>query len=141
MPEPQDSGPSSGSSPIAAGAADPYGLFMTSILSARAVRKVYRTGAQPVEALRGIDLDVAEGELVAVMGPSGNGKTTLLSCLSGLDDIDEGTVHLAPGTRLGQVRDGRITYDGSPRGPGRRRPAGHQRGLGRRSGHCVCFRS
>jgi putative ABC transport system ATP-binding protein len=56
------------------------------------VRKVYRTGAQEVEALKGIDLDVAPGELLMVMGPSGNGKTTMLNCLSGLDDIDEGTV-------------------------------------------------
>ncbi len=62
------------------------------ILSARGVRKVYRTGAQEVEALRGIDLDVQRGEMVMVMGPSGNGKTTMLNCLSGLDDIDGGTV-------------------------------------------------
>jgi putative ABC transport system ATP-binding protein len=62
------------------------------ILSARGVRKVYRTGAQTVEALRGIDVDIQPGELVMVMGPSGNGKTTMLNCLSGLDDIDAGTV-------------------------------------------------
>ncbi|MGH9184824.1 MAG: ABC transporter ATP-binding protein [Acidimicrobiales bacterium] len=64
------------------------------ILSARAVRKVYRAGTEAVEALRGIDLDVATGQLLMVMGPSGNGKTTMLNCLSGLDDIDGGTVHV-----------------------------------------------
>jgi putative ABC transport system ATP-binding protein len=62
------------------------------ILVASAVRKVYRTGAESVEALRGLDLGVQRGDFVAVMGPSGSGKTTLLNCLSGLDDIDAGTV-------------------------------------------------
>ena len=62
------------------------------ILSARGVTKSYRTGSREVAALRGVDLDVHAGELVMVMGPSGNGKTTLLNCLSGLDDIDAGTV-------------------------------------------------
>ncbi len=67
---------------------------MQPILSARNVRKTYRTGSMAVEALVGIDLDIAAGELVMVMGPSGNGKTTMLNCLSGLDDIDDGTVHV-----------------------------------------------
>jgi putative ABC transport system ATP-binding protein len=64
------------------------------ILSARGITKTYRTGTHEVHALRGVDLDVHAGELVMVMGPSGNGKTTLLNCLSGLDDIDAGTVHI-----------------------------------------------
>ena len=78
------------------------------ILSARGVRKVYRTGSQEVEALRGVDLDIGAGEMVMVMGPSGNGKTTLLNCLSGLDDIDEGTVHV-DGEEIHVMSDARRT--------------------------------
>ena len=62
------------------------------ILEAVEVRKTYRTGAETVEALRGVDLTITRGEFISVMGPSGSGKTTLLNCLSGLDDIDDGKV-------------------------------------------------
>jgi putative ABC transport system ATP-binding protein len=64
------------------------------LLQATGVRKTYRTGAESVDALKHVDLTVANGEFVAVMGASGSGKTTLLNCLSGLDDIDEGSVIL-----------------------------------------------
>ena len=74
------------------------------ILVATAVRKVYRTGAVEVEALRSVDLRVAAGEFVAVMGPSGSGKTTLLNCLSGLDDIDSGSVEVE-GSDIHAMRD------------------------------------
>jgi len=78
------------------------------ILSARGVRKTYRTAAHDVEALRGIDLDIASGELVVVMGPSGNGKTTMLNCLSGLDSIDSGTV-LVDGVDIHDLPDAERT--------------------------------
>jgi putative ABC transport system ATP-binding protein len=61
------------------------------IVRATRLRKLYRGGAE-VEALRGVDFEVARGEMVAVVGPSGSGKTTLLNCLSGLDRFDTGQV-------------------------------------------------
>ena len=62
------------------------------IVAAGGIHKTYDTGTVKVYALRGVDLNVARGEMVAIMGPSGCGKTTLLNCLSGLDDLDEGQV-------------------------------------------------
>ena len=78
------------------------------LLIARGVRKTYRSQADEVEALRGIDVDIWPGELVMVMGPSGNGKTTMLNCLSGLDDIDDGKV-LVDGVDLHRISDARRT--------------------------------
>lgn len=63
-------------------------------VSARGVHKTYGEGVQEVEVLRGLDLDVARGEMVAVVGPSGSGKSTLLHVLSGLDRFDRGEVVL-----------------------------------------------
>ncbi len=78
------------------------------ILAASGVRKTYRTGSAEIEALRGIDLELDCGELIMVMGPSGNGKTTLLNCLSGLDDIDDGCV-MIDGLDLHGLPDGERT--------------------------------
>jgi putative ABC transport system ATP-binding protein len=64
------------------------------LLVARHVDKIYRVGSIAVPALRDLNLVVEDGEMVGVMGPSGSGKTTLLNCLSGLDDIDGGTVEI-----------------------------------------------
>ena len=64
------------------------------IIQAKQVRKIYRSGQLRVEALSNIDLAVESGEMVAIMGPSGCGKTTLLNCLSGLDTVDEGDIFI-----------------------------------------------
>lgn len=64
------------------------------VLRARDVRRSFPGGDGPVEVLRGVDLDVAPGEFLAVMGASGSGKSTLLYTLGGLDRPDSGTVAL-----------------------------------------------
>ena len=74
------------------------------IVEARGLRKTYDTGVVQVDALRGVDLTLAQGEMVAIMGPSGCGKTTLLNCLSGLDSIDGGEL-LIEGTPLSAMSD------------------------------------
>ncbi|HEY8283425.1 MAG TPA: ABC transporter ATP-binding protein [Chloroflexota bacterium] len=78
------------------------------IIEATGLRKVYVTGAQRLEALRGVDFAVEEGDMVAIMGPSGCGKTTMLNCLSGLDDFDGGDVRIA-GTPLRDMSDNQKT--------------------------------
>jgi len=78
------------------------------IIQAQQVKKVYRNGLLRVEALNGINMQVEEGEMVAIMGPSGCGKTTLLNCLSGLDTIDEGNVFIK-GDNLRDLSDNERT--------------------------------
>tara|TARA_Y100000758_G_scaffold298075_2_gene258806 strand:- start:271 stop:987 length:717 start_codon:yes stop_codon:yes gene_type:complete len=74
------------------------------IIAVTGVTKTYSNGKLRVEALKGIDLEVARGEIVAVMGPSGCGKTTLLNCLSGLDNLDSGEIYIE-GQKLHALSD------------------------------------
>ncbi|NNE86356.1 MAG: ABC transporter ATP-binding protein [Alphaproteobacteria bacterium] len=62
------------------------------VLEARGLTKVYRTGEVEVWALRGVDLDLHQSELVVLVGASGSGKSTLLNILGGLDTPTSGTV-------------------------------------------------
>ena len=63
------------------------------LLEARQLRKVYGTGASAVTVLDGVNLEVAAGEMVAIVGPSGTGKSTLLHLLAALDRPTSGTVY------------------------------------------------
>jgi len=71
------------------------GNEMGDVCTVRGVRKTFEAELAPVRALRGVDLDVAQGEFVAIMGPSGCGKSTLLNLVAGLDTADEGKIVLA----------------------------------------------
>lgn len=62
------------------------------IISVRGLVKNYSLGQTTVYAVRGVDLDIKEGEFVAIVGNSGAGKTTLLNCMAGLDEPDYGIV-------------------------------------------------
>lgn len=65
-----------------------------SMIEARGVHKSYQMGSTEVHALRGVDIDVAEGECVFLGGPSGSGKSTLLHLLGGLDRASAGSVRI-----------------------------------------------
>ena len=70
--------------------------------------KVYRTGDVEVQALRGIDADILNGELMVMLGPSGSGKSTLLNILGGLDTATAGSV-LFRGRELTRFSDRELT--------------------------------
>jgi len=63
---------------------------MENAVSCKNIKKWFGTGPARVEALRGVDLEVKQGELLMLMGPSGSGKTTLISVISGILTQDEG---------------------------------------------------
>jgi putative ABC transport system ATP-binding protein len=65
------------------------------IIRIRGLRKVYRVGKVDVAALRGVDLDVAPGEFLSVVGPSGSGKSTLFHIIGGLTPPSEGSVRVS----------------------------------------------
>ncbi len=78
------------------------------VLSARGLTKTYTLGEVVVHALRGVDLDLAETELLVLLGPSGSGKSTLLNILGGLDVPTSGDVHYR-GQNLTQAGEAELT--------------------------------
>src|SRR3954463_15386236 len=87
------------------------------LIELRGVEKTYRMGDVEVNALRGVDLDIADGEFVAVIGSSGSGKSTLMNILGCLDRPSAGSYRLAgeDGSRrsaaeLADVRNRRIGF-------------------------------
>jgi putative ABC transport system ATP-binding protein len=73
-------------------------------ISIRDLHKIYKVGLLEVPAVCGLDLDIASGEYLAIMGPSGSGKSTLMNLLGCLDTASAGTYHLN-GVEVGSLRD------------------------------------
>ena len=87
------------------------------VLSCRGVRRTFREGDNALTVLDGVDLDIAAGETIAVVGASGSGKTTLLQLLGGLDAPDAGSIEIEgrdlatlDDTERGRVRNAAIGF-------------------------------
>src|SRR4051795_11848315 len=78
------------------------------VVSARGITRRYGAGDTAVDALRGVSLEVASGELTAIMGPSGSGKSTLMHILAGLDEPTAGEVTVA-GIDITRLDDKNLT--------------------------------
>lgn len=80
---------------------------MTAMVSLKNIVKTYTRGKQAVEVLHHLDLQVAEGDFVALMGPSGSGKTTVLNLIGGIDHPTSGELVVA-GERIDQLKGGAL---------------------------------
>src|SRR3954466_7305443 len=80
----------------------------TPVVAARELTRQYGDNETAVHALRGVSVDVADGQLTAVMGPSGSGKSTLMHILAGLDKPTAGDVWIAD-TKIGELSDTQLT--------------------------------
>jgi putative ABC transport system ATP-binding protein len=72
------------------------------LVKIRNVHKIFHRGSHRIDVLRGVTLDIPQGDFLALMGPSGSGKTTLLNLLGGLDRPSEGAIEAA-GDRIDQL--------------------------------------
>src|SRR5436190_11471067 len=79
-----------------------------SMVVVRDLQKVFRQGDSEVQALAGVSLDVAAGEFLSIMGPSGSGKSSLLHLIGGLDQVSAGEIRI-DGRVLSQMSDDEIT--------------------------------
>jgi putative ABC transport system ATP-binding protein len=89
----------------------------TPLVRLKDIKKTYLMGKVPVNALRGLDLEISDGEMVAIMGPSGSGKTTLLNVVGLLDSPSTGSYKLVgdevaklPDRRRSQLRNKRFGF-------------------------------
>ncbi len=81
---------------------------MSEFIRTKGLKKIYHVGDQRVEALKGVDLEIAQGDFVVFMGHSGSGKTTLVSTIGGLTRPTEGTV-LIEGKNIWKLNDSQLS--------------------------------
>jgi putative ABC transport system ATP-binding protein len=79
-----------------------------SLVTVRDLHKVFSRGGQRIDVLQGVNLDIPEGDFLALMGPSGSGKTTLLNLIGGLDTPSEGSITVA-GDRIDKLSGGKLS--------------------------------
>ncbi len=77
------------------------------VIETKDVAKVYHESKIPVQALKDVDLEIAEGEFTAIVGPSGSGKTTLLNIIGGLDNPTSGRIRVG-GTDISQLKESEL---------------------------------
>ena len=82
---------------------------MSQLIETKGLKKVYHVGGQKVEALQGVDLEIARGDFVVFMGHSGSGKTTLVSTIGGLTRPTEGTV-MIEGNDIWKLNDKELSH-------------------------------
>jgi putative ABC transport system ATP-binding protein len=80
---------------------------VSTLVETRNLSKVYERGKERLEVLHHVDLDIAQGDFLALMGPSGSGKTTLLNLIGGLDSPTEGTISVG-GQRIDSLGEGAL---------------------------------
>jgi putative ABC transport system ATP-binding protein len=80
---------------------------MENLVNVRGVKKTFVRGSEKIEVLEGLDMSVAKGEFLALMGPSGSGKSTLLNLIGGLDRPTSGVVEVG-GVRIDELSEGKL---------------------------------
>jgi putative ABC transport system ATP-binding protein len=80
---------------------------METLVRIQNLRKVYYRGSERIDVLQGVNLELPQGDFLALMGPSGSGKTTLLNLIGGLDTPSEGSIEVA-GDRIDKMAGSRL---------------------------------